>query len=205
MKREGMFKKKMLLFSSIMSGVILIWLFQMVVVRKSDFKRYQEIIKKRELASSFRSSSSNQQRKNVRKDIWFAQDNNSRVHHQIASEGSILTLTPIHNKFEVVEYLKGVKCWMQDKLIMNELGEDPFQQARYIEAQSGIYKHGSQEFTANGVLLSLFRLPGHSLPTTPLSVNNAFLHGSAQDVSFFLSGKTTHFQAEGFKAMVVKE
>jgi len=79
------------------------------------------------------------------------------------------------------------------------------QQARLIEAETGLYRYTTQEFTANSVLLSLFKLPGHVLPLEPLESDEPFLSGIAKDISVIFSGKTPQFQAENFEATVVKE
>lgn len=188
-----------------MLPLITAWIMQMTVVRQSDLDVYKTMSEERAIASSHQASSSNQERKQVRKDIWFSQDDNSRLHYHIASESSLLTLTPIKNSFEVVETLQGIKCWMQDKLFITEDKEEPMQQSRYIEAEEGLYRYSTQEFTANGVALSLYRLPGHLLPTESIDREKAFLHGKAHDVSFFFSGKTPQFQARQFQAVMVKD
>ncbi len=197
-----MFKKQIHLFLLILLPFIGFWVYETMIMRPSDLETYQDIVKKKEIASSSALSSTNQHRKKVQKDIWFSQNDTARLHYQIASEGSLLTLTPIKNKFEIVESLEGIHCWMQDKLVMEDA---PMQQTRLIEADHGLYHYTTQQFTASGVLLSLFRLPGHTLPTKPLHKDQAFLQGTAQDVSFIFSGKTPQFQADQFEATVVKE
>jgi hypothetical protein len=69
----------------------------------------------------------------------------------------------------------------------------------FFEAGEGTYQYTTQEFLAKSVALSLFRLPGHALPIS-LDINNAFLKGIAQDVSFSVSGKIPQFQAKRFQA-----
>lgn len=182
-----------------------IWIYQLAFVRPGDIALYKEMVQLKEIASSNSSAPTNQHRQQVQKDIWFTQDDCSRLHYQIASEGSTLTLTPVKNRFEVVETLQGIKCWMQDKLIHDDVGENLMQQARLIEAVDGIYRHTTQEFLANGVTLSMYRLPGHQLPKGPVSENDAFLRGVAHDISFLFSGKTPQFQAAQFQATMVKE
>jgi len=200
-----MFKKKIALTAILLLPIIGFWVYQMTVVRTCDLIRYKKMIENREIASTHSQSPTNQERKQVRKDIWFSQDDSARLHYQIASEGSLLTLTPVKNKFEVIESLDRIKCWMQDKLINDVMEDTLSQQARYIEAENGIYRHTSQEFTANGVTLSLFQLPGHQLPEEPINKDSAILRGIAHDVSFYFSGKTPQFQARQFEATMVKE
>lgn len=200
-----MFKKKMLLFTVILTPCVLYFLYEMSWIHPSDREQYEELVKERRIASAHSHAPTNQHRKGVRKEIWFSQDDCSRLHYQISSEGSLLTLTPIKNKFEIVEELTGIKCWMQDKLYEEDHGSTPMQQSRYIEAEEGHYRYSTQEFTANGVTLSLFRLPGHELPSEEVDEEQAFLRGVAHDISFLFSGKTPQFQAGHFQATVVKE
>lgn len=162
-------------------------------------------MEKREIASSKPPAQTNQKRKQVQKDIWFSQDASTRLHYQIASVGSFLSLTPVGNHFEIVETLEEIRCWMQDKLLPASEESDPMQQTRYIEAKEGSYCHSSQEFLANDVTLSLFRIEGHTLPSGHIDENEAFLRGIARDISFHFNGKTPQFQAAEFQATVVRE
>lgn len=187
----------MTILLAILMPVLGVWIYQIAIVRSSDINLFRELVQKREVASSEVPSQTNQHRKQVRKDIWFSQNDGARLHYQIASEGSLLSLKPIDNKFDIVESLQGVKCWMQDKLSYDG------QQARLIEAKTGLYRYTTQEFTANSVLLSLFKLPGHELPLEPLDTDKPFLSGIAKDISVIFNGKTPQFQAENFEATVV--
>jgi len=193
----------MIILVAILAPALGVWIYQIAFLRNSDIDRFNEMRREREIASTKPPSQTNQHRKQVQKDIWFSQTDGSRLHYQIASEGSLLSLTPIANKFDVVESLQGVKCWMQDKLAEDD-GEE-IQQARLIEAKTGEYRYTTQEFKANSVLLSLFKLPGHVLPVEPIKDENPFLSGIAKDISVIFSGKTPQFQAENFEATVVKE
>lgn len=200
-----MFKKETVLALFVLIPALGTWIYQTGILRRADLETYQELIKNREIASSNAFSPTNQERKAVRKDIWFSQDALTRLHYQIASKGSQLTLTPVKNRFELVETLDEIKCWMQDKLMSDPIEEASVQQARFIEAQKGIYRHTSQEFIADEVTLSLFRLDGHQLPQEPVNPEDAILRGIAHDISFYFSGKTPHFQAHQFEATMVKE
>ena len=200
-----MFKLATLSSFGLFSLVVALFAIQICIVRPSDRDMLQEKIRKREIATSTSSSylPSNQMRQNVRKDIWFTQDDESRLHYRIESARSLLTLIPIHNHFEVVETLHGIRCWMQDKLYMDR--EAPEQQVRQLSAETGLYRYTTQEFTASGVALSLFRIPGHTLPKEELQDNFAFLKGIAKDASFTFGGKTPQFQAGEFKATILRE
>ena len=200
-----MFKAATVTSFSLFALTAFAWTLQTCVVRHSDRDRLQEKIRNREIAASATSSylPSNQVRQKVRKDIWFTQDDESRLHYSIESARSLLTLIPIHNHFEVVETLQGIRCLMQDKLYTEQ--ESPLQQVRLLQADEGLYRYTTQEFTASGVDLSLFRMPGHDLPKEELQDKFAFLKGIAKDASFTFSGKTPQFQAGEFKATLLRE
>lgn len=200
-----MFKTKMILTCALLIPLLGLWIYQVAIPKLSDHERYQKMVENKQVASSLSKAPTNQERKQVRKDIWFSQDDTSRLHYQITSKDSLLTLTPVGNRFEVVESLKGISCWMQDKLIRDGKKENLSQQARYFEAESGVYRHTTQEFTAEGIALSLFRLAGHNLPSKPVKESDAILRGVAEGISFYFGGKTPKFQAREFQATMVKE
>lgn len=200
-----MFKKQIWLFSFLFLPFAAFWIYQTTCYQPSDAKTYETMVSQREIASSQSYVPTNQSRKQVRKDIWFSQDDCARLHYQIASKGSLLTLTPVKNRFEIVETLDGIRCWMQDKLIKDGIEQEPFQQARYIEAENGVYRHTTQEFIASGVTLSLFRMPGHKLPQQTPNTDDAILSGIARNISFHFGGKTPQFQAVDFNATLERE
>jgi len=130
-----MFKNAMILSLVLLVPILGFWAYKMTVLHSGDNERYAKMVEKLEIASTHSNQPTNQERKQVRKDIWFSQDDSSRLHYQIASESSQLTLTPIKNRFEIVETLDGIKCWMQDKLMKEGAEEDPMHQPRLIEAK----------------------------------------------------------------------
>lgn len=196
-----MFRKTKLISLAVLCLVVGFWIFQFCAVRASDYRTYKSFLEKHELASSSSSvsSSTHQKRYGVRKDIWFAGEDNARLHYRIESDSSILTLLPGKKKLDIIENLEKMRCWMQDKLLYAD--SNPIQQMRYFEADHGSYQYTTAQFVAQSVALSLYRLPGHELP---LSYDNksAFLRGIAEDVSFSVSGKTPQFQAQNFKAIL---
>ena len=176
----------------------LLWVFNMAFVRQKDIIGYTQFMKSIEhIVSTKDVSATHQKRKGLRKDMWLAQDNHSRLHYRIDSTASMLTLIPNDNKVDVLENLEGIQGWVQERLYTN--GKNPMQQMRFFEADTGTYRYTTQEFLAKSVSLSLFRLPGHSLPLS-LDNKSAFLKGLAQDVSFSVSGKMPQFQAKRFQA-----
>jgi hypothetical protein len=178
----------------------LLWIIQVSIVRSGDLARYEQYKKEQELLSEkplF--STATQNRKQVRKDIWFTQENQTRLQHRIDSESSILTLQPSKGRsFEVIEQLFHIRCLMQEKVYATS-AQAFMQQVRFMEADEGIYRYQIQNFTANQVSLSLFRLPGFLLPAD-VSQSHPFLKGNAQDITFSISGSVPQFQAQNFKA-----
>lgn len=199
-----MFKREMLLTSALLLPVVGFFLYQIVFLKQSDIQSYQQLVQRTAQENVKNSSPSNHHRKTVRKDIWFAQEEQTRLHYQILSDSSMLTLVPLKNRMEIIETLQGIKCWMQDKLYLTG-NEKPMQQVRYMEAETGIYHFTTQEFNANEVELALFRLPGNELPKQIVDQKLAYLQGVAKDISFQFSGKTPQFFAKQFHAKVVKE
>ncbi len=188
-------------FCLLFLGIItLLWGFSLARVRSGDIASIKEKIKEQELASSTSIfSTTQQQRKGVVKEIWFTQEDNSRLHYRIFSESSLLTIKPEGKNFDLIEKLEKIKCWMQDKLYDPAAGAGPMQQIRFLAAEEGLYRYASQEFLAQSVALSLYRLGGHELPKGMLTTK-PFLKGIAEDVSFAVSGKSPQFNAKHFKA-----
>jgi hypothetical protein len=156
----------------------------------------QSLKKEQELAASRGTfSATSQKREGVRKEIWFSQDDHVRLHYRIESKGSLLTFIPKENKVDIIENLDKLKFWMQDKLYVNP----EMQEMRFLEADHGIYKMTAQEFFAETVSVSLFRIPGVNLPEK-IDPKTAFLRGVSENIFFSISGKTPQFEAENFKA-----
>lgn len=198
-----MFRRYMTISSLTISALVFLGIAKLCFVTKSDIVKYKSLVDEyRKLASQSLSESATQTRQGVRKDIWFSQEDTSRLHYRIESESSLLTLAPDNGKFDIVENLSNIRCWMQEKLYEN--GLSCMQQLRFLQASKGIYRFRQQEFLANSVALSLFRLPGHEL-ATPTSTRDAFLKGKAEDISFSVSGKTPQFQAHQFTASLRQE
>ena len=195
---------KAVLVSAVSMGIFLIvGVIKLCVVTQSDISLYKsKVAEYQQLADQSASQSASQTREGVRKDIWFSQEDRLRLQYRIESDSSILTLVPDKGKLDIVENLSNIRCWMQEKLTQNPSGNT--QQVRYMQAAEGIYRLNKQNFFANSVTLSLFRLMGHELKT-PISTAKAFLTGKAEDISFSVSGNTPHFEAHHFNASLKTE
>jgi hypothetical protein len=190
----------------LVTSASLLWVFNCSFTRQKDHARYRAFREKQheisQSSSELVSKHAYQTREGVRKDIWTAEANNVRMHYRIESRSSLLKLTPGNKKMELVENLSGIRCWMQDKLLLtNETKGVPLQQVRYLEADTGSYLYNTQQFEASSVSLFLLRLPGHTL-TFDVGPKDAFLRGIAQNVSFVISDGTPKFQAQNFKASI---
>jgi hypothetical protein len=194
-----MFKRMTLVCFLSLGIMTLVWGMSLFRVRPSDLEKVKKRIDEQNSTSSKNLfSTTQQQRKGVVKEIWFTQEDNSRLHYRIASESSLLTIQPVMNRFELIEKLEKIKCWMQDKLYEPNAGAGPVQQIRFLAAQEGLYRYTTQEFLAQSVDLSLYRIGGHELPKE--LTTKPFLKGIAEGVSFAVSGKNPQFKAKQFKA-----
>jgi hypothetical protein len=198
-----MFKRAMFITALCMAAISSVWLVKLVYLSADDRVKYAKMLETgRAIAKATQNEQSHQTRGGVRKDLWLSQQDLSRLHYRIDSKSSVLTLLPIDDKVDIIENLQHIKCWMQDKLYAQ--GDVVMQQMRFFEADQGIYQYSTQRFTANSVILSLFRVPGALLPSS-VDLSKAFLRGIAQDVSFSIAGKTTQFQAQKFKATLLSQ
>jgi hypothetical protein len=201
-----MFRRVTLLSFLIVSSVFILWTMSLGWVRPKDLSTYRLYLKQQqEIASSGKAlpTSAYQTRENVRKDIWYLENGPTRLHYRIESESSLLTLVPTDHKIDIIENLQKIRCWMQDKVYANTTDQATMQQVRFFEADTGSYQYTTQQFLAQSVALSLFRIPGSELPLL-CDPKTAFLKGIAKDVSFSVSGKTPQFQAQQFKASLNK-
>lgn len=182
--------KKITLFSLLsFCFLALLWIVCFGLVRDSDYAAYRMQKERQEDASvKTLAQTANQNRKGVVKEIYFAQEDHSRLQYRIESDASVLTLKPEGSKFDLIEKLEKMRCWMQDKIEQTPSQSTPVQQMRYLEAEEGIYRYTAQQFLAQSVALSLYRIEGRDLPTN-LARHRPFLSGVAQDVSFAVTGK----------------
>jgi hypothetical protein len=195
-----MFHKTTLLYSLFLGVLFILWGFSLAKIRSSDIAFIKQAIKAQGEASTKNVfSTTEQQRKGVVKEIWFSQEDQTRLHYRIRSESSLLTIQPKGKGLDLIEKLHNIQCWMQDKLYSPSGTAGPTQQLRFFAAEEGLYRYTSQEFLAQSVALSLFRLNGHDLPKETVTAK-PFLKGLAKDVSFGISGKNPQFQAKQFKA-----
>ncbi len=174
------------------------WLFAWP--KKNDRSSYRAFASQsRQMAAN--PSSICQNRLKVCKDIWFAEENNQRLHYRIESASSSLILEPKGRKIDVIERLEQMRCWMQDKLVAGATQRDVTQQTRYFTAREGTYHFLTQQLIAEKATLSLYRMPGDTLPEIGhMPQYDPFLSGEAQKIALSVAGNAPKFQAYDFKA-----
>ncbi|QZA59189.1 hypothetical protein [Candidatus Rhabdochlamydia porcellionis] len=153
----------------------------------------------RQIQSKTDFSSANQTRLNVTKDIWLTQDNNSRLHHRIASRSSLLVLKPNEGKFKLIEELDQINCLMQERIYYSN--GVAMQQVRLLEANSGQYHFSEKQLLSQGVSISVYKLNTHTLPQE-IFLTSPIFSGNAENISMIISGKTPELQAKGFIAQM---
>ncbi len=182
-------------FVTVMVVALLAW------PKKIDFATYLSFTSETPPLAATSSSPLSQSRLRVGKDIWFSEEDGSRLQYRIESASSFLQLEPKGKKIDIIEHLEQMRCWMQDKLLHSPNSQEMLQHTRYFTAREGTYHFLSQLLVAERATLSLYRMPGEFLPTTGSMPEYApFLSGEAKRISFAVSGNTPSFEAEDFKA-----
>ena len=183
-----------------MAAAAALFLFH-IRIRSSDASKYRKLVQESaELRSrrALEKHPAHQMREGVQKDIW-AIDGTERLHFRLNSGYSELTLRQKRDKFEAIEELQQIHCWVQEAI-------DPasqMQQVRTLTASDGAYYYPSHRFLANTVHLNFYRLPGIHLPFA--IAEKPFLIGVARQVSFFPTGKNPMFTAYDIAAQLDPE
>ncbi|MFI5334646.1 MAG: hypothetical protein ACHQT8_05740, partial [Chlamydiales bacterium] len=117
-----MFHKMTVRSSLLFAATTLLGAAYTCIIHPSDIAAYKELVyslQKKSPTHKQISSHSHQTRQGVRKDIWFAQEDGTRLQTRIESRSYLLTLQPKGNRFEAVEELQKIRCWMQDRLYLS--------------------------------------------------------------------------------------
>ena len=146
--------------------ITLVWGSFFLRIRPIDKSKVLNLLE-REMQSKTGFLSVSQKRLKVTKDIWFSQDDNSRLHHRIKSKSSLLVLKPHGEKLKLIEELNQIHCLMQERIYYNN--ELPMQQVRLLKASSGEYHFSEKQLLSQGVSISIYKLNTHSLPQEILS------------------------------------
>ena len=173
-----------------------IWIAYLCYFKGNSISETQRVRLKQSVTDSA-VATAKQSRKQVRKDIWISQPNHQRLQNRMDSEVSILTLQPKKNSVEIIEQLYNVKCWSQEKIYT--ANRAPAYQMRFLQAKEGSYKYETQTFEASKASLALYKIPGLSLITN-LYNHQAFLQGTADEISFTVQSGVPCFEAHHFNA-----
>lgn len=186
-----LFRRAIFCFSALTASAAALAFFLHVRIRPSDTPRYRKLVQESAELRSRRALErhpAHQTREGVQKDIW-AVDGSERLHSRLNSGYSELTLRQKRDKFEAVEELQQISCWIQEEI--DEAAR--LQQVRAITASEGTYYYPSHRFLAHTVHLAFYRLPGLELP---FSVSEKpFLTGVAREASFAATSKIPTFTA----------
>ncbi len=174
-----------------------LWISYLCYFKEESLSESQRDRMKKSLTESALATAK-QSRTKVRKDVWVSQPNHQRLQNRIESQLSLLTLKPKKTSVEIVEQLYNVECWSQEKM-MTTSNHSPSYQMRVLKAKEGTYKYETQTFEASEATLALYKIPGFSLITN-LQNHQAFLKGTAEQVSFAVQSGVPCFQAHQFKA-----
>lgn len=172
---------------------------QLFYLKPQDRLKYSRLMQAQKKAARFsKKEPIHQQRFNVQKDIWYL-ENGMRLHFSLFSTDSFLSLKEKNGKFELVEDLKNLHCFAQEKIYFNSHTHQWEQKLRYFKAKKGTYLFPSHQFLSDMINLYFYDLEGTDLPKdiTPFS---PYLKGVASQVSFMFSDKKSHFKAYHFKA-----
>lgn len=154
-----------------------------------------------------------QERHQIRKDVYYTA-NEKPMHLLLTSKDAVLQL---HQKQEggsqLIEQMKGVKCYMQEELFYVHLsgervdpkrpvpkGAKPMQLVRYCKTDNASYCYKTKIMTSNDVFVARYLAPGHSLETVNFETLEPVMQGTAAFVEFSLGGKALAFKAEQLKA-----
>jgi hypothetical protein len=143
-------------------------------VTPGDQEEYQQLLRESaELHSknALERQPAHQTRHRVQKDIW-AFKNGKRVHFRVQSDLSELEISQKKGKFEAVEHLEDVSCFVQENLSENE------QQIRTLKAERAVSYFPSHRFGAENIDVAFFKVPGTEMPNS-MNGMTPFLTGTA--------------------------
>ena len=192
---------KKIFFYTLLAGFFLLLtlsVLQLFHITSHDRLKYNHLMKKQKKGHLLKKEPIHQKRLNVQKDIWYL-ENGMRLHFSIFSAGSFLSLKEKKGKFELIENLKNIHCFAQEKIGYNKITKKWEQKLKYFNAKTGTYLFPSHQFFSDQINIYFYDVDGKELPEN-LSLFSPYLKGVASQVSFMLSDKKSHFKAYHFKA-----
>ena len=144
-----------------------------------------------------------QLRQGISREVWYA-NGTERQKIFITAREAELAYEGIDSDLEIVEHLKEVKGWLQEKLFWQE--NAPVQLVRHIEADQALYRNAKRVISADNVKMTGYCLPGHQPNLQPMAT---FIGGrldfneldidsslSAQSLEVCLLDKTAKLEGE---------
>jgi hypothetical protein len=143
-------------------------------------------------------SLSTQERIGVRKDLFFYK-NGSRQQLKVLSDYSELQLHRIQNRVELMEEMRDIQCYMQEKLFSSHATKTPMQSVLFLEAATARYFYKTEDLIAENVKIQRFLAHGDNL-NNDLHVIKPLISGIAEKIRFFYDQNGPNVKTEQFKA-----
>ena len=155
-------------------------------LRHSDYNNYKSLLEQnqeRETNKIFSSKTPYQQRTDVKKDIWIADDGKRTQIHILGKESEIFAEQNL-KKIKLVEKIEGLSGWVKEE------GKN----IRYFTAKNGNFSIPSQQFIANDVNIALIE------KNDPCDFSKIIMSGKASKLFFKLKKTNPRIFAHDFKA-----
>lgn len=134
-----------------------------------------------------------QLRQGISREIWFLKDSQKLQAFLTADEAEI-AYEGIGNSMEIVEQLKGVKGWVQERVYWSK--GNPLQSVRYFEADTAVYRSARHDINADQVKMVAFNTSGHELERQTVDIDKASIVGTASSMEISLIEKEANFKGD---------
>lgn len=141
----------------------LIYVIAMLCCVPADLISYNKFLDKVHKTMSGRGKTpycAEQLRQGISREIWYTNGSERQKIFLTASEAE-LAYEGIGNDVEIVEHLKDVKGWVQEKLFWQE--NAPMQFMRHLEADQALYRNEKRLISADNIKITGYCLPSHQL------------------------------------------
>jgi hypothetical protein len=126
-----MFNKSVIISVLTITSVLIFGTVKLCIISDKEITKYTNILRDYDkMSAESIAETATQTRLGVRKDLWFSQQDQSRLCYRIESDSSLLTIDSNNGKIDIKENLLNLKCWMQEKL--SGSGASSAQQIRFL-------------------------------------------------------------------------
>lgn len=213
-----MFKRKVVAGITIWLALIAGAFWRFHAIDPHDQEVYHQLMANSDKSRVSSSSTNQQQRFHVVKDLLFAETPH-RLHCHLCSDSSELTFEQNNRHIELVECFKEMTCLIQEDLFYEcqdgrlikvekdgkELNQQadarPKQIVRYLKAKNATYHYQTKELVAENVDVARYCLFGHDTVYS-LEGFQPFMVGKAERIQLSLAKDRQSFQAQGFQATI---